>query len=161
MSSIYITELVNFIKTNATVLGVMIDFIIGGFLIVISYKATRIAKNQNNIASRKAYLSVYKKLGKAFSLVSRDGDVTDEARALFWQARDRARLELPKNIERYTQDLFDKMMKAHRLYSQLYGEGSLPVGEKRNKIASQNCAIIKELMEEHPHLIFRNHMKVK
>ena len=67
----------------------------------------RISKNEREI-----FRFVHTKISEAITLVLKHGAVTQEAQALFWQARDQARLELPDEIKEYTQKLFDKMHKA-------------------------------------------------
>ncbi len=162
MDSLCIIEMIAFLEANEKVLGLMINFFIGLLLIVIAYQANKIAKNQNNLAARQIYLSVYDMITEALGHVKRDGAVKDPAKDLFWQARDRARLELPKPLELYTQELFDLMWHAYKLYyHKLFGDDRLPVGEERNAVSREHEDIIIKLNKEHPHKVFEKYMRIK
>ena len=94
----------------------------------------------------------------------KEGRVNAEARALFWQARDQARLELPEDIQKYTQDIFDKMLEAfvpvtHEIAPN--DKGGQPQGDKRKAVTERESEIIKNLISEQPHEIFAKYLRVK
>lgn len=142
--------------------GVVVNVGIGCGIIWLARSSNKIAQTQNSIAARDVYLSVYDKLSEALGKVLVDGAVKDPAKDLFWQARDRARLELPAELEEYTQQLFDKMWEAYRLYyHKLSGENSLPAGEERSTAVTRHDEIIGELINERPHTVFERYMRIK
>lgn len=157
-------------------IDVLFNIVIGIGLFVVARKANNIAKSNLELAKqeeinrnyqiskddREVFYSVYSKLSKAIGLVLTNGQVDNEARALFWQARDRARLELPTNIKEYTQQLFDTMNQAYILYhTKLYGEDPLPQGEERSKLARQHMDIITQVINAKPYEVFSPYLTLK
>ena len=144
---------------------------------MLAYKANKIAnsnfelakqENKNRIYrinkdERKIFNSVYTKITQGIGLVLRDGRVCDDAQALFWKARDEARLQLPDDIVNYTQVLFDKMHTAYLLKIELDERGSdgSPILRDRKESAKKHMQLISELIKEEPYKIFACHMKVK
>lgn len=111
--------------------------------------------------SESIFLSVYQKLTEAISLILRDGQVKNPAKALFWQARDEARLQLPEEIQNYTQRLFDEMWEAYLLYYQkLTGEERLTKGPERSQASARHTELIGKLIKERPFEIFQKYLKV-
>lgn len=148
--------------TYYEIFSLLLSFCAGAGLIWVGYNTNRITNNQYKISSRQSYLSVYDLVTEALGHVFVDGTVKDPAKDLFWKARDRARLELPKEIEDYCQGLFDYMWEAYCLYyHKLYGDEPLPLGEERSKAADKHLEIISILIKERPHKIFSKYMKVE
>lgn len=113
---------------------------------------------------RELFYQVYSMLSKAKGLVLRDGRVDNEANALFWEARDRARLELPDDIQEYTETLRKAASKAYSINSSYLYPASregLPVGEERSKKVDEHEDCISLIIEAKPHEIFAPYMKVK
>jgi len=113
---------------------------------------------------REIFFQVYTKLSEAKGLVLRDGRVGNEANALFWEARDKARLELPDDIQEYTETLRVAASKAFSINeSYLYpaNRDGLPVGEERSKKVDEHEENISVIIEAKPHEIFAPYMKVK
>ncbi|MFN9252862.1 MAG: hypothetical protein ACK6BL_02805 [Holosporaceae bacterium] len=143
-------------------LDLLINLVTGVTLGFLAYFSNKISKMQNNIAARDVYLSVYDKISEALGSVLAKGFVDESAKALFWQARDRARLELPNELKEYTQQLYDKMLEANTIYyNKITGDFKLPVGQERNKIVQEHTDIIKKLIYEKPHQIFSKYMTIK
>ncbi len=144
------------------IFSIIIEAVIGGGLIWIGFNSNKIIKNQLRASSRESYLSVYDMLTEALGIVLVKAKVNDEARELFWRARDRARLELPEEIEAYCQGIWDKMWEAYKIYyNDLIGEYKLEIGEERNKISARHSEILSELSKEKPYKIFSKYMKVE
>lgn len=142
--------------------GVVVNAFVGVGLIWLAISSNKIAKNQNRIASREVYLSVYDKVTEALGHVFVDGAVKDPAKDLFWQARDRARLELPKELEDYTQQLFDDMWEAYILYyNKITGEDRLPKGDERTEVVNRHSDLIEKLIKSKPNEVFEKHMRIK
>ncbi|PJB73307.1 MAG: hypothetical protein CO093_01050 [Alphaproteobacteria bacterium CG_4_9_14_3_um_filter_47_13] len=150
------------LENNMELATLFVEIIIGIALICVACGSNKIAKNQLNAARRDIYLSVYDNITKALGHVFAEGNVNDDAKDLFWQARDRARLELPDDIQQYTQNLFDKMWEAYILYyNKISGEYRLPKGKEKSAAVEEHQRIIGELIKERPHDIFSKHMKIK
>lgn len=143
------------------ILNLLLSFFVGVGLIWVGRNTNKITENQYKISSRQSYLAVYDMVTEALGHVLIDARVTDEAKDLFWKARDRARLELPKEIDDYCQELFDNMWEAYCLYyHKLYGDEPLSKGEERTKVANRHTLIISILEKERPHKIFSKFMRV-
>lgn len=113
---------------------------------------------------REIFRSVYRNLSDALALVLRDGRVGHEALALFWQARDQARLELPVDIQDYSEKLRDAANKAFAINDcYLYPKNgeALPVGEDRNKKVAEHKSHLSILLDAKPHEHFAKYMRVE
>ena len=107
---------------------------------------------------RATFKSNYEMVSKALSLTMRDGTVADEARALIWQARDDARLELPQEIGDYTEGLFSKMNDVYRKELYLSNSTSL-TEEKRNEMIDECHNIMTTLINEKPFEVYNEYLK--
>lgn len=157
------------------------DKVIGIFISIglfwLAHRANAIAKSNLELAEqeklsrkyrigedeRAIFRSCYSKISEALGLVLKLGRVTDEAKSLFWQARDQARLELPKDIQEYSQEVFDKMWEAYLLgHNDLASieNGGLPIGEERKRASARHGDIILSLINEKPYDVFSKYMKV-
>lgn len=154
------------------------DIIISFFGVIaaasLAYQANKIAKSNLESANqqqktltqkissedRAIFRSNYKKVVEALGMVFRDGKVMDEAKNLFWQARDEARLELPKEIADYTQQLFDKMWNAYIIYyHDITGDACLPQGKERSDAVEKHSKVIGELIKEQPNTVYSKYMR--
>lgn len=150
-----------------SILGV----IVGAFL---TRQANRIAKSNLELANqqqkaldqkinsedRAIFRSNYRKVIDALEIIWRDGNINDEVKNLFWQARGEARLELPKDIADYTQGLFDQMWEAYSLFhNKINGDTRLPQGEERPTACDRHSQIISQLIREQPSAIYAKYMK--
>lgn len=143
--------------------GVFSSFIISAALFWLAWSTGKSRQYQVNKDAREVFLSVYNKISKGLGIVFREGTVNEDAKALFWQARDQARLELPDDVERYTQELFDKMYEIYLLERKLRtsNDGGLPAGIERDKAADRQSEIIMKLIEEQPSKVFAPYLKIK
>lgn len=114
---------------------------------------------------RKIFGEVYKMISDAKNLVFTQGVVRDEAHGLFWKARDRARLELPEDVQEYAQALFDKM---HRAYILIHNDlassdkGGYPAqSDERKRSSKEHSDLIGQIIKEQPHEVFAPYMRVK
>jgi len=142
-------------KVYAPLWGVVV-VLIGGIWGVRVSRNGRISKEDRAI-----FDSVYTKITEAISLVFKNAAVDEEAQALFWQARDQARRDLPNKIKKYTQRLFDKMNNCVTLNLKLCGREPLPVGEKDNQYVDKHDKLINDLINEQPYKIFSKYMKIQ
>ena len=128
-----ILEILNELSKVYTPLLSAIDVVLGLFIGIalfwVAHRANNIAESNIELASqesqsrkyriskdeRELFHTVYSLLTEALGLVMKEGRVKGEAHAIFWQARDRARLELPEDIQEYTQVIFKKMHEAYLL----------------------------------------------
>ncbi len=156
----------------------LIGLAISAGLFWLAHRANGIAKSNLELAKqekqsrkyridkdeREIFRSVYRNLSDALALVLREGRVEHEALALFWQARDQARLELPDDIQEYSEKLRVAANKAFSINeSYLYpknGEG-LPVGEERSKRVDEHEEHLSILLDAKPHEHFAKYMKVE
>mgnify|MGYP001258927559 CR=1 FL=1 len=132
--------------------NVLSNFLIGIALFYVGWEANEISKTNHikNKQSRKEYRRLlnlderaifkenYDKVSKALSLVIRDGDVNEQAMALFWQARDEARLELPEEIATYTEKLRATAQKAWANNRFAYDRNGQP---KNIEISTWRCLL--------------------
>jgi hypothetical protein len=103
----------------------------------------------------------YEKISTAKNLILQHARVTEEARNLFWKARDDSRLGFPEEIKEYTQMLFDKMHKAYVINGTfLDSQHGLPVGEERTYHVDEHYKLIAELINEKPWEIYSKHMQI-
>ncbi|MDD5586762.1 MAG: hypothetical protein PHY92_07395 [Alphaproteobacteria bacterium] len=148
-------------------------------LFCVAWRANSIAKSNLELAAqekqnreyridkdeRDLFRSVYSKISEAKGIVFTEGTVTDAAHELFWKARDQARLELPEDIQEYTQTIFDRMHKAYVLRHiplAKHEDGGHPAGSDERKAASkEHTGLIKSLMDEQPHEAFAKYMRIK
>ncbi len=168
-------------KTYAPLLEGM-DKVIGIFisagLFWLAHRANAIAKSNLELAKqerlsrkyrigadeREIFRSCYTKVSQACGLVLQNGRVDAEASALFWQARDQARLELPDDIAHYTEALRDASTKAFSINDNyLYPKThpGLEPGEERTKKVDEHAKYIEFITDAKPHKIFAPYMKVK
>ncbi len=154
----------------------IIGIAISAGLFLLAHRANGIANSNLELArqekealkyhidkdKRDVFRSAYRSISDALALVWKDGRVGHEATALFWQARDLARLELPADIEKYTEELIAAASKAFAINeSYLYpknGEG-LPVGEERSKKVDEHEKYLSVLLDTRPHMYFAKYMK--
>jgi len=138
-------------------------------LFCIAYQANKISNEQHNKLrykmsedEREIFRSNYKMLTEGLGHVMRDGRVKDEAKNLFWQARDQARLELPKEIQDYTQRIFDLMWEAYiDYYHKIYDGDGQPVNHpERSEAIRRNGEIVLELIRLNPSDLYSKYMKV-
>ena len=138
-------------------------------LFSIAYQAHKISKEQHNKLrykidedEREIFRSNYKMLTEGLGHVMRDGRIKDEAKNLFWQARDQARLELPKEIQDYTQKIFDLMWEAYTdYYHKIYdGEGQAINHPERSDAIKRNHEIILELIRLKPSDVYSKYMRL-
>jgi len=169
-----LNELARIYSPLADAADVAFTFLIGIGLVMIARQANRIAKSNVKLAEersrdrgwaiksdeRATFKSNYEKVSNALGLTMRDGTVAGEARALIWQARDDARLELPKEISDYTENLFSRMNDAYRTELLLSNSASLS-DEKRNGLTDKNHEIMMVLIEEKPFLVYEKYLKFK
>lgn len=138
-------------------------------LFCIDYQANKISKEQHNRLrykisedEREIFRSNYNMLTEGLGHVIRDGRVKDEAKTLFWQVRDQARLELPKEIQDYTQKIFDLMWEAYKNhYNKIYdGEGQPINHPERSEAIERNGEIVLELTGLKPNELYSKYLKV-
>ena len=65
---------------------------------------------------KKEFLKCYELLQQFMKHFLRKGYVNDDALGCIWQARDQARLFLPKKLEDYVEDYLQKAIKTHRAF---------------------------------------------
>ena len=65
---------------------------------------------------KKEFVKCYDLLQQFFGFFIRDGYVNDEALECIWKARDQARLYLPKKLEDYIEEYFEKALNAHHAF---------------------------------------------
>lgn len=138
-------------------------------LFCIAYQANKISKEQHNKLrykinedEREIFRSNYKMLTEGLGHVMRDGRVKDDAKNLFWQARDQARLELPTEIQDYTQKIFDLMWEAYvDFYHKIYdGEGQAIKHPERSDAIKRNNEIVLELIRLKPSEVYSKYMRL-
>lgn len=138
-------------------------------LFCIAYQANKISKEQHNRLrykisedEREIFRSNYTRLTEGLGHVMREGRVKDEAKNLFWQVRDQARLELPKEIQDYTQKIFDLMWEAYiDYYHKIYDGDGQPVNHpERSEAIKRNTEIVLELIRLKPSELYSKYMKV-
>ncbi|HBN22270.1 MAG TPA: hypothetical protein DD412_03435 [Holosporales bacterium] len=171
MTIFRINELLVKYHAVVSVFDTIVSIIISVGLFYVAFRANGIAKSNLQIAKqekekqiykihadeRKIFHSVYNKLSNAITLVLESARVTEESKALFWQARDQARLEMPDDIKIYTQNLFDKMYAAYLLELELE---SIKETKDRQKPVKERMKLISSLIDERPHEIFSKHLKI-
>ena len=102
---------------------------------------------------REIFYEVYDNLYDGLVLVSRDGHVSHDALALFWRARDQARLELPVDIQQYTETLLEAAIKAltiNEVYLYSTRHKSLPVGKERSEKVAEHDEYLSILLDAEP-----------
>lgn len=124
-------------------------------LVYIGYQQWKTDNDKKRYLLFDRYLKNYQKISDAIELVIKDGDVKDEALALFWQARDEARLILDEEIANYAQGLFDLAHKGYLIYR---NRGNLS-GEEREKKLHEWTYIHKELFEKKPYETYKKYLK--
>lgn len=147
----------------------LVGLLISIGLFCIAYQANKISKEQHDRLrykigedERKIFRSNYNRLTEGLGHVMRDGIVKDEAKDLFWQVRDQARLELPKEIQDYTQKIFDLMWEAYTdYYNKIYnGDGQTINHPDRRVAIKRNSEIVLELIRLKPSELYSKYMKV-
>ena len=156
----------------------LIGIAISAGLFWLAHRANGIAKSNLELAKqekqsrkyridkdeREIFRAVYRNLSDALALVLRDGRVDHEALALFWQARDQARLELPVDIQEYSENLrvaANKAFAINELYLYPKNGESLPVGEERSKKVDEHESHLSILLDAKPHEHFAKYMRVE
>lgn len=138
-------------------------------LFCIAVQANKIAKEQHNKLrykisedEREIFRSNYKMLTEGLGLVMRDAVVKDEAKNLFWQSRDQARLELPLEIQNYTQKIWDLMWENYtNHYHKIYdGEGNALNHPDRSEAIKRNHEIVLELIHLKPSEVYSKYMRL-
>lgn len=138
-------------------------------LFFVAYQANKISTEQHKSLKykiseeeRKIFRSNYQMLTEGLGHVLREGMVNDEAKNLFWQVRDQARLELPKDIQDYTQKIFDLMWNAymdhyHKIYDK---QGNAINHPERSAAIKRESEIISQLIKLKPSEIYSKYMRV-
>lgn len=171
----YLNEVAEHYQPLLEAVKALLSLFIGAGLLFVGLKVNEVAKSNLELAKEKKdkliykisekerdiFRSNYQKVSEALGLVLREGNVSNDARELFWKARDEARLELPQDIQDYTESLFKEMLKAYNAHHfLLYEETDLSNNERREHIAEQHSNAINFLMNTNPNEVYSQYMKI-
>lgn len=146
-------------------------FLIGGAGIYIGWSANQVALSNYKLAEEQAregkrkltkddkemLIENYNKVSKALEIVFREGDVTNEAFSLIWQARNQAKLFLPKKIEDFTQELQQLFIEANH---KLQALKNIPISEERSQVVDEKCVLVTKILRYKPHEIYSEYLKL-
>lgn len=132
----------------------------------ISKSNLELAKNKNMLLKfktddfeRKIFLDTYNELNNGLEIVYRKGSVDIKAREHFWKARDKARLELPKEIENYCQQIFDIASENFILERKLEKK-NWKNEESRLKASEKSSDLLEEILNFKPYQEFSKYLKI-
>lgn len=154
-----------FFSTIIGVIGIFISvalFKIANSNYKLAQEEKRSREQRISADEKQVFRDVYEKITRALGLSLVNFHVTNEAHKLFWQARDRARLELPEEIQRYTQEIFDLMHNAWNINTSYLGSsenGGLPKGDDRNRKSKEHTELMTKLSKIKPSEIFSKYLK--
>lgn len=149
------------------VVGIFISIGLFGVAIAtykLSKQGNKSLEQRIDEQEKQIFREVYEQLNKALGLVFQYGNVTDEAHAIFWKARDKTRLELPEDIQHYTQEVFDLMHGAWIIEKgslKSPENGGLPISKDREAKVKEHSRLINELLEKKPYKIFSPYLRVR
>jgi hypothetical protein len=121
----------------------IITLIVGSFAGYVAYLQFKINREKLRLDLFTRRLEAFEKVQEYFTLVMREGRVTDEALRLLSEARYRSRFLFGHEMEKYFDELWEKAFQMRGLYLRLYGPNSLPVGPERTSICEQESVLLK------------------
>lgn len=143
---------------------IIVQLILGIGVICLSWQANKVAKqellrrkNELKKEDRDTFQQVYSKITQSLGLIIEHGEVSDDALSLIWNARDQSRLYLPKEIEKYAEDLFDLIYRMNIERLQRIQDINQ---EKREELASNWSKDFQTIMNKKPHEIFSQYLKL-
>lgn len=148
------------LETTVKVINTVSNTVIAFMSMYISYSAHKYNKRKISDKVWDKYNLTYSQITESMGLVLRDGFVSNNAYFLIWQARDSCRLYLHKDIQEYTDDLFDLMQKAFSARL-LYQDENLGTPKRTEKVKSEYECIEKILNFKPPYTIFQKYLGIK
>ena len=143
---------------------IFVQFLIGIGSLWIGYSANKIATQQHEQLKykktqdeREIFYSNYKKVSEALGNVVREGRVNDIK--LFWEARDEARLFLPRDIEAFTEELRKKAVEGFSLRIKL-DDKSLSPKERPQKV-SDEVELLNYFQRLKPNELYAPYLKIE
>jgi len=171
----YMNEFFQYCAPTLDATDKLIGMLMSAGLFYLGYHANGIAKSnlelvqqdkqsrkyQINKDEREIFRAVYRNLSNALGLVFRDGHVSDEALALFWQARDQARLELPVDIYEYSENLLEAARNAFAIHRAFLSQTDLPIDTKRKEKVKEHESYILTFIKAKPYEQFAKYMRME
>ena len=108
---------------------------------------------------KKEFVKCYDLLQQFVGFFLKDGYVGNEALECIWKARDQARLFLPKQLEEYVENYFQKALKAHNAH--LLWKNNLQNPEKMKKWAEEKGKYEDFFLKMNIADTFKKYLKVK
>lgn len=108
---------------------------------------------------KKEFVKCYDLLQQFYGLFLKDGYVSNEALEYIWKARDQARLYLPKKLEEYTEDYFQKALKANKAFT--LWQNNLQDSEKVKKWADERQKFEIDFFDMNIANTFKQYLKVR
>lgn len=135
--------------------------VIGINTIVIAIIATYIAIRQYKTSRAQYRLNLYDKRFAVFKAtqsflrdIVKNARVTDDSSAeKFWDAVNDAQFLFKEPVAGYMTKLRQEFLEWMKLRGDLHGEGSLPVGEERNRVSRENSDLVKWFINQNARLV--------
>lgn len=135
----------------------LMPLIPGLMLVYIGFRQWKTDDTKRRYSFINRYLKNYRRVSKAISLTIEKGQVGEEAGALFWQARDEARLILEDEIADFTESLFKLAHESYRDQLLLKNGGLEP--DERVLKAKRNSDILAQMLEIKLYEKYRKYIK--
>ena len=119
-----------------------ITCVLGSIGAYIAYQQHTISRDKLNLDKFDKRFAAYEKLQEYFSMLLREGHVTDEAIAVLSQARYKSLFLFGTDIDDHVKQLWEKAFEMRKVYRQLYGENSLPVCDERTRVAARETELM-------------------
>jgi hypothetical protein len=157
-------------------LSILVSVATAVLLAFLAVKANSIAKSQLDLASietdrnarrisdqtRTALLENYILVMKAHGIIEREGMFNRESVYLLRQARDQARLMLPKDIADYTERRFSESLPLMiKWYAKVFSEqtGALIEDVDRNDTIDENAKLLDDILNDKIYELYAKHLK--
>ena len=133
---------------------------IGINTIVIAIIATYIAIQQYRTSRAQYRLNLYDKRFAVFKAtqsflrdIAKNTHVIDDSADKFWSAVDDAQFLFKEPVAGYMTKLRQECLQLMICQGRLNGEGSLPVGEERNRVSQKNSDLLMWFMNQNERLV--------
>ena len=125
------------------VLSALLTPLIALIAVYVAYQQYKISRNKLTLDKFDKRYAAYEKLQEYFTVLIREGRVTDDAVATLSQARYKSMFLFDDTIDEHIDALWTKAFEMRRLRGQLFGPQSLPVGNERNAACDAETELLK------------------